>query len=495
MRRFRTATHYYGFAEYLWPINYLNSIKISDIDGDFEKIIDLGFDTIILLVSWSELEPKVGVREARAYDNLHQIVKKAEESGLDVSFRLPYLWSLEASETRERLVYALIDYENYREKLISFVADFDREFIQTYGNAVSKFGSWEDFYVIRDCFFSSEGIASDETCAAFFRDANVDPDRIELNGENYDLLLDWIDRRIQQLCIEIGDYGFEVRADWDPYLSDGELKWHNHGAYHENRSGGELATYWATYFTQANDGEMIGADSAVRSFIWLLDLIAQETSQVPFVDQFNFVDTTHGTEKHAKLNEDEYGEFFEKATDVIVERTMGYALWTIKDYNHNLIYNSALSAGTKGWDWHKATPRPDGGAVIKSGGHLSKTVPKEAFRVAESPSLSLVVKTYSGDAAVEIGSLGTFDLPGAGRHEIPIDAPACEDLSFEIRTTMANEDAIVEWVGLFGHRQIGGVIDQHGDPSDHYSQIRRFNRLLKDRLNTSRPGSTIDEMT
>ena len=55
---FIIGTHYYGFHEFNWPVNYLHSIKDSDVKADLKTIKDMGFNSIILLAAWPEFEPK-----------------------------------------------------------------------------------------------------------------------------------------------------------------------------------------------------------------------------------------------------------------------------------------------------------------------------------------------------------------------------------------------------------------------------------------------------
>ena len=81
---FFIGTHYYGLAEYTWPINYLNSIKKESVEGDLKRIKGLGFNTVILLASWSEFEPIIGRADEDVYKKINLIIKIARSLGLNV---------------------------------------------------------------------------------------------------------------------------------------------------------------------------------------------------------------------------------------------------------------------------------------------------------------------------------------------------------------------------------------------------------------------------
>lgn len=165
-----------------------------------------------------------------------------------------------------------------------------------------------------------------------------------------------------------------------------------------------MVAYWAPYYGQLNNGESIDSDKAIKSFKWMLDSVADKTSQVPFIDQLNFFDNSPGTEKNAKLLHAEYKSFFEELSSVVTKRTTGYALWTIRDYSHNIVLNPAFSEGLKGWSSNKAILTDSGLSIVK-GGHLIQLINSERARVLKSKEPKLVVNIISGNAEVEVEEL------------------------------------------------------------------------------------------
>lgn len=478
---FTIGTHYYGFKEYQWPVNYLNALSVDDIENDLTKIKNAGFNTIILLVSWSEFEPTIGDSNQPAYNKINKIIETANKHSLEVMLRMPYVWALNGDMVQQRIAYTLLNYYYYKKSFLLFLERFQNAVINNNSNIISKFGSWEDFYVLRDYFFSGEGAVSKDVREAFFRDTGMRPQDVDINGDNYNVLLAWIDSKIVRLMNDLSNYGYEIRTDSDPYTKDNKLLWHSHGDFYQNESEGALVAYWAPYFGQKNIGEKILASQAIDSFLWMLDLIDSKTKQQPFIDQLNFYDNSPDTGTNAKIKDSEYRTFFNKLVNVITTRTVGYAFWTLKDYGHNIIYNTSFTEGLSGWNASDNVHVRDHVLTIGPGNYLSQDIDRNKIRVLNSTSPHLLVNIISGSAHIEIESKGEivyqFDLPGIGKKEIVFGLEGLEH-GFRIvlkPSKQGGQQLKVGWVGLFGHKQVGKIFDVSGNKDEFYSVVKEFN--------------------
>ena len=481
---FIVATLYYGLKEYSWPINYLNAIKNSDIDTELATIKKMGFNTIILLASWSEFEPIIGKPNNMAYRKINTIISKAKKNGLNVMVRIPYLWSLAdgGNDMRRRIAYALLDRETYRQSLLNFLRYFQKNVIQKNNNVISKFGSWEDFYVLRDLFFSDEPVVSAFVKEKFFRDTGIESIKVMLNGEYYDVFNNWLDTKILEMSKEIGSYGYEIRTDSDLYKKNQELKAHTHNKFYKNDSNGNVIAYWASYFGQENHGEKISADKAIASFSWMLDQISKETRQPVFIDQLNFFDNSPDTIGNAQIETEQLPDFFEKMTNVLAERTTGFALWTIRDYHHNIIFNPAFSEKLFGWKASKHVSVNEDHVTIAPGGYLSQNVPASRFAVISSELPFLVIDVIAGKGTVSIDSEKSLSVQGPGRYAKDVQLSpnyVKQGLNITIRASNDSSKALkVKWVGLSGHKQVGKVFDESGNKGDFYHLIKSTNEKL-----------------
>lgn len=165
-------------------------------------------------------------------------------------------------------------------------------------------------------------------------------------------------------------------------------------------------------------------------------------------------------------------------SSVVTERTTGYALWTIRDYSHNIIFNPAFSEGLKGWDSNKAI-LTDGGLSIDKGGHLTQLIRSKRTRVLKSREPTLVVNILSGSAEVEVEKVGKFNLIGPGRHQIRIDAMPQSDFRITLKPIMLQDTELhIQWVSLYGHTQNGKVFDSVGRTSELFNFVSSFNRVV-----------------
>lgn len=57
------------------------------------------------------------------------------------------------------------------------------------------------------------------------------------------------------------------------------------------------------------------------------------------MDQFLFTDNTPGFEQNAKLTESEKSAYLDGVADIFKAKTLGYAIWTYRDYGDNKLYN------------------------------------------------------------------------------------------------------------------------------------------------------------
>ena len=100
--QFIRAAYYFGHKHYTYPGNYLSSIRDEDVEPELTITRQLGFNTIVLPVSWAELEPEIGKPCEHSFAKLKKIVLTAQQLGLKILFRMPYLWSLRGENNTNR---------------------------------------------------------------------------------------------------------------------------------------------------------------------------------------------------------------------------------------------------------------------------------------------------------------------------------------------------------------------------------------------------------
>ena len=86
------AAHYFGLSRYGWPINYLSTVELDRVDGELAQIAADGFNGIVLLVPWGEVQPRLTPHPSysdTALSRLDALVASAKARGLEVILRVP----------------------------------------------------------------------------------------------------------------------------------------------------------------------------------------------------------------------------------------------------------------------------------------------------------------------------------------------------------------------------------------------------------------------
>ena len=475
--KFIIGTHYYGFQEYSWPINYLNAVKKKDVDPDLAQLKTLGFNSIALLASWGEFEPVIGKPNALAYEKINYIIKRAALAGLRVQIRLPYLWSSLAEDSRERLSLAIVEHQSYRSDFRRFLNNFQTKVIKNNGNVDLIFGSWEDFYAIRDLFFEAENKAGVVIRNSFAKDTGINPGQVIQNGLNFEVFLKWMDAKIGAFIKVIPSYGYEVRVDSDRIEKNGKIEWFSHGSTYNVGKDKQLITYWAPYFGAKNNGETLKGIDAAKSFNWMFDLISAEVPTAkPFVDQFNFYDNSPGTETNAKIGDDQYVDFFNRASKILLTRSSGYSLWAVRDYRHNLVVNPAFSEGEFGWQFKNVKLR-DYVVTITTKSQLAHTIPRSRLLVLKATEGELVIDTRSGAGWVEFPPQNTRLKFGLGRTSIKVNIAKSANRDGDLKLTIHSDsdNTQLNSISFYGHKQVGNVFSENGDKGFFYDSIKSLN--------------------
>lgn len=480
---FVIATHYYGLKSNSWPVNYLNTVHSDEIKEDVTYIKEMGFNTIILLVSWAEFEPVEGVANSKAYQKLLAIIDEAEQQNVKVLLRVPYLWSL-AADGRERLIFALLDIDNYQRKLVNFIHKLERKITKQHTNLAGKFGSWEDFYILRDLFFTESTLPLTQVIhQRFLADTGLNAKDVIKNGDNYQFFYQWLDTKIEHLAKAIDFYGYEIRTDAELQLIDNTPNWIYHSDFFQNKANGQLLAYWAPFYGGVNQGEKIKAEQALSSFNWMLDLIAKQTVELPLINQLNFFDNTPGTSLHAQIDTSEINLFFEGLATVLINKTSGYGLWTLKDYSHNIVYNSSFSNGLSGWLYTTEVYQDNSGVVIPFGQQLSQALPPERMLLLMTEFISIIIEVISGHGYLSIAAHSQVLKTGINTLKISLAELAhgaqLEITAINCRTEKEdNLPLVIKYVMVNGHKQIGHVLDSNADKAQFYQTIVDLNRKL-----------------
>ena len=505
------AAHFFGLSRYSWPINYLSAFQLANVDHDLAQIAGDGFNAIVLLVPWGEIQPSLGppaIYNEAVLSRLQSLVVSARGHGLQVILRVPYTWSLNPGQEMpniERMTALLFD-DRVRTAFFEAIRTIDRRVVRPNSNVRFVLATWEDFYGVtaipdrtpegvREPFstYARERYGTKELTALYGRPLDG-LQRVPIPNRNepgWQVFLAYLDQNISVLTRRMAEalsvpLSFEVRVDPDPVLVDGRIvdRYGHEGTFNVDTS--DVTTmYYAPYMGQANVGERINADQAMASLRYVVEAVGQHTRNRLFIDQFNVVFNTPGFDQHARIKDTELAGFLDGAAPYLAAETLGYGVWSYKGYYRNLFYNPSFELGLSGWEAEGAVQSIGTGLVLPPGAAIRQTVGKSLVMTSgQSPQVDICVWGSSSP-----GGTVTLSTTG-GTKVIDLSAPQAspahcavlprQAADYPVTFRAAGKMVRLEGAVFNSHTEVAGLYDVEGRQTALRDTIVRFNRAMAD---------------
>ncbi len=500
------GSHYFGNA---WPMNFIAGFRRADVPGDFRRLADDGFNSVVLVVSWGDFQPVTAPccqYDERAWERLHFLLEQARIANLRVVLRVGYAWSYHplAGDTSER-VHALMNQPQARAAHLRFVQRLARETADKPQVALT-FMTWEDQW-LRRIDDSARGdfqqfAATRPDAAPFLAGQASLPTPTGDHAALFNAYWDWlvIEKIYTPSAAELPSLSYEARIDKEPnYVvgPDGTRhidRWLGHEGMLRQRPGHPVTIYWAPFWGARNEGEKLPAERSLALLQALLTEVRGNTTGQPlYIDQFNVVDNTLGYERNAVIASDEIPAFLDRAVCTLkANDVLGYAFWTGRDYAENPVFNPAFGYGLEGWTWQgagdgsealEAMPMGDFRLRLQAGDGVSQAITPKRGRVPRADARSdrtcvtaevarpsqLLVRAGAGTAV-------SLDFPAAGRQtQCALIEPAPVADVLDLRLQLQRGELALLDVQLFDHVQLGGITGRDGKPGPLRDAVRRMN--------------------
>ena len=369
----RSATYYSDD----WVINFWN-LESDHMEEELAQIAADGFNSIILAVPWREFQPDTSALRYNRYalEKMNRVMEEAQKAGLMVILRVGYTWD-HAGKTSvlERFQKLLYD-ETVQNAWLDYVETVYQTCSQ-YSNFYGGFLTWEDFWN----FAQSAGTMGDtqesrklaqETGYTKYLESRYSLQEAgELYGRifsgwdqvylpereqpAYQAFFAFYDEFLNNLLAVsqkvFPNLSMEVRADVDPVrTSGGESEGYAHGATFGCQEADYTAMMYSVSMGLADDGSGLTAEQVLPQTASVLDWVRSLNGGKPlYIDQFLFTDNTPGFEENPRLRGEELAPYLTGAAEVLKDRTIGYGIWTYRDYGNNMLYNSQFALEKSGW--------------------------------------------------------------------------------------------------------------------------------------------------
>lgn len=504
----RSATY---FADE-WPVNFWNS-EMDHLDTDMAQVKKDGFDSIIIVIPWIEFQTSVEPIEYSdyAFEMLDKVLKAAANAELDVYTRIGYTWDYYSNENIFDRYLDLMGNENTQKAWADYAAHL-YEHLSQYDNFKGAFLTWEDSWgCLSVCDLESdlkrtqyaeyigyqgwikEHYSLDEYNFAYavsFKDYSEIPvphkDEPAMEAM-YDFYDEYLNKLLSATQDVFPNISMEVRMDADRVISkDGEDEYY----YHSRTFGCENSDYTATMYGIPmgceNNGERISADEALEKTKYMLSgLLSQNKGKPIYVEQFLFMDNNPKFLYNAQIKDEEITDYLEMATDVLLDYTAGYGIWTYRDYANNMIYNNGFLLEERGWniDGNVLFEKVDGSIAcrVDAGDTISQAVPevRDHYKSEEyMVSLEIPECIENGKIQVTMGSeKQELNITASGVYKMTFR----KNDSFDLKIEIISGEYYIDNIKLFSFVQEGGLYDIDNNEGEYIEDIRGLNARLAER--------------
>ena len=504
------------YSGHEWVINFW-STETEYLEADLEQIKKDGFNTIILCVPWRQFQPSVHSRtfNETAFEKLRGILKTAGEQDVSVMLRLGYTWDYyDDSDLPARYQQLIYDgsyqtaWKQYAQKIYETVSGYD--------SYIGAFLTWEDFW---NFVSSEEALAGTyngkrlakemgftdyvlehydrEERLLLYGDASLAdaPEFPKKDSPAYRFFLDWYDSWLNELLSETQEVfpnlSMECRLDQDPYLLPQEggisgvkeeaaqLAGYSHGQTFPCAGAG-YSSLMLSAGMGYESGSKISAAEAAGMGRQLLQQSRAMAQKPIFADQFLYMETTPGYEDLAGLPETEMNDYLAKMGDVFNEQTIGYGIWTYRDYADNIVNNPEFGQALSGWSVspsvHTETYKGSEMAALGNGMSISQSLSGRSFLGTGTAKLRFrAVSEKPVQLSLSVGGV-TKNVTVSGDETVSAEFPSETADSLRI---MAFGDVLIDSVKLYTHVTEGGIYGLDGKEGPYLSGIRACNEKIK----------------
>lgn len=519
-----------------WNYNFWSNLDVDRLDSDFDRLEDLGFNTVVLSLPWGLFQTRV---HPAAYDEerfaaLDHVVRAADRRGFLVMLRVGSHEHVPAgiAGTHYHPFTLFLD-----DRELECYVDLFRETAartRAHRNVLGLMYSWEDTFAYLDvCRRSSDRRLEVARVAPAWTDhlrtrpidwwnrrwatgySSYEEVPIpDLRSRAYRDLLLFHDRRQLRVVLPAVAEGVrsgstdallchEARVDPDPYLLDDRQHFVRHDSTWRLPSGYRvIAAAFRPAWGAANDGSTIPAAAAARNLGTLLDRLVAVSRRPVFLDQLVTLDSTPGFDSASTLSEDDLDEFLDLALPVIGSKAAGYGFWSLEPYRGNLLINSSFQSGLDGWAtstegageidvrsdsdgsgrYIRLPPRASIAQEVKAlwnPGALTPDVPyRLGIRVRGSSGSTLGLRWCvldPGQSTWRLVAFHRFELePDWRRHEVELPF----GFHFDLQLGAEGPGGVdLDDLELANHVQMDAVLSGRGQVDGRRAErIRRFNR-------------------
>lgn len=505
------ATHY--FAD-MWPKNMWDS-EFNNVNKDFVRMKEDGFNCVVILIPWREFQPDLdnplAFNEA-AFSKLELLLDAADEEDLGIILRLGYVWDYYENRNMEELeerYWQLIGNEEVQEAWLHYSKKV-YETAAAHEKFLGGFICWEDFWnavsIVKEVsgrnalsYQYAEFLGYNEFIKNtyslkdinyLFNEEFCEKDNVYLPSpdskafktfyEYYDLLLNKLLSKTQEVFPGLS---MEVRVDDDLIIGeDGENMYYSHSTTYICEGADYSTIVYGIPMGFENVGEQVTWDEALQMTGNVLNKVGQSTDyKKVFIDQFLFYDNTQEFSYNAQIINDQIDDYLLNCSDTLLNYSMGYGIWTYKDYYFDAIANGEFAKGLESWksSGKEVSIREINGSnkcFLSAGSKIEQLVEGKVETVSNEIICSVDVELMHGETLITIcldDTVEQFKVKKSGKYEIKIEEDKWGTFSIS-----SDNDIYVDNIKLYNFCQKGLLYDTEWNEEQFIDDIREMNNII-----------------
>ena len=508
------ATHYFADS---WPKNFWDS-EFTNIDSDFQRMKDDGFNCIVLLIPWREFQPVIEdeiIYNDNAFEKLDMIMEKAEEYDLGVILRLGYFWDYYNNESMEELYnryWNILGDDMYRKAWLDYSEKVYNQ-ASMHENLLGGFICWEDFWgnVKRVQSIAGKNETSYEVASYLKYDDYIkqkysDNEINIIYDENmhnfsklyipstktfgfesfYDFYDQWLNDLLNETQEVFPKLSMEVRVDDDLTVnSEGENVYYSHKKTYSCEGADYATIVYGIPMGFENKGEKVHWDEALHMTANILNKVSRSAQYKKlFIDQFLFYDNTQEFSYNAQIVNDEIDDYLLNCVDVLLDYSNGYGVWTYKDYYFDAIANGEFAKGLDGWEFSSDVKinntNESNKCLLDSGQYIKQNVAGKVETVSSTITCSFEAEPLEKDAML------TFSL-GGKENQVVVDKKGnyvieFADTNWDELKIVTDSKVYLDNIKLYNFCQEGLLYDANWSEEKYISSIREMNSLFFEKI-------------
>ena len=508
------AAFYFGSAN---PVDMWSS-DLHGANAAFRKMRADGFSAVELPVPWGEFQEHVNPASynTAAFTRLGSLVAIADSLHLQVVLRLSYGQDVDPNDrSPDRFVSLFSDPAVYRSWL-GYITRVHQT-IAKYHNVKIAQLSWEDFWQsISDAQrattvaermnlatttgyrawlrvnYSLAAVSSlYRTTFTSWSDVPTPPS----DDPNFSLMFryfDWalVHRLFMPAAARFPGLNLEARVDADPlYSGSNVVGSYPHDATFTLPGTSYIGMYFAPYLGDPSTSKTESASSALTALQTMLaSMRARSGNRRLFIFEYEIVSNSLEVASNPALPPKEISPFLLASAPILARFTLGYSLWTYRDYHLSPLYNPDFALGTQAWRVTGASKpaRSGGGPALSlaAGSKVQQQVPLPFLNIKAGPSATVTFDaTSSGSAPALLDvSLGggpaqrIVVAPGTGTYHVQQPIPATGTSA--TLAISAVSPVTIAHIRVYNYSQIGDVYTADGTPAIGAAPLRTMNQEL-----------------